>query len=49
MNDDNIRAEIARLKKSAKDQTDTGIQRMILHRIADLERMLKEKYEPDVH
>ena len=42
MNADNIRAEIARLERAAKAQTDSSIQRACEHRIADLKRQLEE-------
>jgi hypothetical protein len=47
MNADNIRAELARCQRNLKEATDTGIQRVIKHRIADLERMLEELKEKD--
>jgi hypothetical protein len=45
MNDDNIRAEIARLKEAFENATDTTIQRACQHRIAELERELEKKKE----
>jgi hypothetical protein len=42
VNADNIRAEIARLERAAKAQTDSSIQRACEHRIADLKRQLEE-------
>jgi hypothetical protein len=45
MNDDNIRAELQRLKETLKYETDSGIQLVIQHRIADLERELEKQKE----
>jgi hypothetical protein len=45
VNDDNIRAEIARLKEAATNATDTAIQRACQHRITELECELEKKKE----
>jgi hypothetical protein len=45
MNDDNIKAEIARLKAAIENATDTTIQRACQHRIAELERELERQKE----
>lgn len=42
MNAENIRKELDRLKDVVEVETDSGIRRVIRHRIADLERMLEK-------
>jgi hypothetical protein len=47
MNDDNIRAEIERLKKSVQHESDSGIRRMFQHRLAQLENKLRNLKEAE--
>jgi hypothetical protein len=47
MNEDNIRAELARLKALLPGEIDSGIRRAIEHRIAELERDLEKILEKE--
>ena len=47
VNEDNIRAELARLKALLPGETDSGIWRAIEHRIAELERDLEKIREKE--
>jgi hypothetical protein len=47
MNEDNIRAELSRLKALLSGETDSGIWRAIEHRIAELERDLEKIREKE--
>jgi hypothetical protein len=47
VNEDNIRAELARLTALLPGETDSGIRRAIEHRIAELERDLEKIREKE--